>query len=519
MLLIVEKNPKFIALLKEHLKLDGLRPVFVDSCDDAIYLLQTAEVEFLLANLSVEKELNPLLALEKAAQAADIPRLFLESNKTRSLAFHFKVASDTAPMLKLPATISQLTKRMLRIKHGDDPLIGCKIGPKGQEVELIRCLGAGAMGTVYEGMQASLQRRVAVKFLSRDYQKSDPDAAQRFQNEARAVAQLRSNHIVQIYFTGEYQEHAYSVMEFLDGPSLEQYLRKKSPLRVGEGLRLALQVLQGLSEAHRHRQIHRDVKPANVMLNAKGEAVLLDFGLVRGVRAQELTQAGALLGTPRYMAPEQINGQRGDHRADIYSLGIMLYEMLLGEPPFKGKDLVSVLVKHVNQPLPRPDELGRKLDGTLFSLVERLCAKDPGERFQSADAATDAIRGYLATYQEHLNLISFSDPREVRKQLNPYSASAIGGEGQLTTRIGDVPPDRQHSLAVFQDLIRHLGEGEPSLGEFESATLTLPGSDWTLFPYRDGLAGLTSEAEGADEKLRQYHPEVLRSLLDSHQRS
>ncbi|CAM2007135.1 serine/threonine-protein kinase [Acanthopleuribacter pedis] len=512
-LLVVEKKPKFIESFRKHLALPDHEPLYVNRCADAAVLLQQGSVGFLLIDLDPGENLEQAVALLETAAAKRIPCLVLEHPKAADLVYQLRIHRDNGQFLKLPLKIPQVNAKMQQMKRGDDPMIGVKLGPVGQQVEIERRLGEGAMGTVYQGCDEALGRKVAVKFLNHQYLREDPDAARRFANEARAVARLRSNHIVQIFFTGTHEERPYSVMEWLQGPPLDSFLRQRGVLPVKEAVALAQQVLDGLDEAHRNQQIHRDVKPANIMLNTRGEAVLLDFGLVRGNSTQNLTQHGALLGTPRYMAPEQINGESIDGRIDLYAVGIILYEMVLGVAPFRGKDLVSVLMKHLNQPLPKPESLGRRLDPALFAILETFCAKDRDQRYPTALAAKEALTQYLARYQEPQGAETNVAPEFAAAELTPYSTAIFRDQrtqlGTQQTRDGALLDALPRLDALFQ----FFGEHHPELGAFEQGSLDHPGGSAALLAQSGGTAMVYSEAPKAGESLRHYHPDVLRALL------
>ncbi len=250
------------------------------------------------------------------------------------------------------------------------------------------------MGTVYEGYEATLDRKVAVKFLITN-PSDGPDIAKRFRHEARAVAQMRSPYIVAVHSVGAHNAVPYLVMEYVDGPTLATHLRKKEKLSVPDALRIVREILLGLAEAHKLGMVHRDLKPANIMLDHQGHPIILDFGLVRDASGENLTRAGMILGTPRYISPEQVRGRSVDQRTDLYSVGVMLFEMLVGVPPFSDKDHMVVLMKHVNEALPRPESFGHQMESGLFEIIDRLSRKLPVERFQNASEAIEAIENHL----------------------------------------------------------------------------------------------------------------------------
>ena len=270
--------------------------------------------------------------------------------------------------------------------------------PELKGVTLGQRIGRGGMADVYLGRHATLGRKVAVKLLHA-HLLDDPDLQRRFQAEARAVAQLRHPNIVQVYDFDVAAGQPYIMMEFIDGPSLDKllqaYHRSNRLLPLATVLRLIGQVAEGLDHAHAHGIVHRDIKPANILLRRgrgparteaekleTAEAVLTDFGIARVAHASTATLSGTLLGTPAYMAPEQVLGGEIDARTDIYSLGVVLYEALAGVKPFEpsGETPAAVLFRHVHEPLPALEREPPQLQG----VVERAMAKDPSDRYLTA---------------------------------------------------------------------------------------------------------------------------------------
>ncbi|MEZ4267430.1 MAG: protein kinase [Myxococcota bacterium] len=289
-----------------------------------------------------------------------------------------------------------------------DPWLGRTLG---SQFRVIRKLGAGGMGAVYLCEQLDVERYAVVKLMHAELSEN-PLAVSRFKREARAVARLNHPNIVQIYIFGETEDRAlYLAMEHVDGASLGSVLAQSARLAQPRALRIVDQVCAALSEAHAASVIHRDLKPDNVMLTDRlgnpDYVKVLDFGIAKllGDTPQdrgEMTREGHIAGTPRYMSPEQARGQALDARSDIYSLGVMLYEMLTGAHPFQATTAVDFLVKHVSEPPPRPSE--RFTDLILLPRVEaivlRCLAKSPAERFQSAADLQRAVRQALRDFPE-----------------------------------------------------------------------------------------------------------------------
>src|SRR5690606_24989532 len=199
--------------------------------------------------------------------------------------------------------------------------------------KILHLIGEGAMGKVYEARQLSLQRRVALKVLPVDPDSSDSNALTRFYREARSAAQLNHPNIVPVYGFGAEGNSYYYAMQFVQGRSVQQLIDAGEPLDERRVATWALNVARGLEAAHQEGVVHRDIKPANIMVRDDDEAVITDFGLSRLQRVKSITQEGALLGTPVYMAPEQARGDKVDHRVDVYALGATLYQCLCGQLP------------------------------------------------------------------------------------------------------------------------------------------------------------------------------------------
>ena len=212
-------------------------------------------------------------------------------------------------------------------------------------------IGAGGMSTVYRAFDVNLERRVAIKLLHREIA-ADSDQLERFRREARAVAQLSHPHIVGVIDAGEDESRPYIVFEYVEGETLKDRIRRLGRLPVDESLAYAIEIARALGCAHAHDIVHRDVKPQNVLIDDEGSAKVTDFGIARSLRDDGLTADGRVLGTTDYVSPEQALGHDVDGQSDIYSLGVVLYEMLTGDVPFHGENQVSVAMKHVREDLP-----------------------------------------------------------------------------------------------------------------------------------------------------------------------
>ena len=269
-------------------------------------------------------------------------------------------------------------------------LIGTQLG----KYEIQAELGRGGMATVYRAYQESLNRHVAVKVLAGQLA-HDGDFRQRFEREAKAVAQLDHPNILPIYDYGEDQQRdvVYFVTQLVEGGTLSQ--RMGQPLPIAEAVRIASGVAQALDCAHHHGIIHRDVKPSNILLTEDGRPLLSDFGIARIVQETHLTRTGTSLGTPQYMSPEQAKGEPLDFRADIYSLAVVLYEMLVGRPPFQADTDIAVLHQQVYEPPPPPRQLRSDIPRRLEKVILKALAKDPAKRYPTAGAMAQALERAL----------------------------------------------------------------------------------------------------------------------------
>ena len=259
--------------------------------------------------------------------------------------------------------------------------------------ELRATLGKGAMGTVYDGWDPAIARRVAIKTVSLPAD-PDPETAEelaRFRREAQAAGRLTHPNIVAIYDYGETSDLAYIVMEFVDGPTLKAALNNHEGFALSEVQRLMDDVLAGLQYSHDRGVVHRDIKPANIMLTSERRAKIADFGIAR-IETSSMTQTGTMLGTPAYMSPEQFTGQVVDARTDVYSAGVVLYQLLTGERPFEG-GLTAIMHKVLNTDPPAPSEIAVTVPSSMDAVVRRAMAKRPDDRYPSAAAFAEAIRG------------------------------------------------------------------------------------------------------------------------------
>ena len=257
--------------------------------------------------------------------------------------------------------------------------------------EIVAPVGEGGMAAVYKAYQPAMERFVAVKVLSRTLAESN-EFTNRFQREAILLAQLQHPHILPVFDYGQKDGYSYIVMPFLQNGTLAELLQARRRT-LSEIHQIMTQIGGALGYAHARGMIHRDVKPSNVLIDEQGNCLLTDFGLARMIQASDrLTSAGAIMGTPSYMSPEQGKGDSTDGRSDLYSLGVIFYEMLTGQVPYQDDFPMMVVIKHIRDPLPSVRELAPELTDTIERVVIKSLAKEPNERYQTAEDFVQAVK-------------------------------------------------------------------------------------------------------------------------------
>ena len=256
--------------------------------------------------------------------------------------------------------------------------------------EVQKCLGQGSMGIVYLAKDPSaLKRLVAIKVLRVD----DDEMRARFEREAELIGQFRHNHIVSVYDVGDHDGRPFITMEYVPGETLADKINNRESLTLGRRLALIEALCDGLAYAHARNVIHRDVKPANLVIDDDGELRILDFGIARSVASTDLTQLGMVMGTPRYMSPEQLDNPQVDHRSDIFSVGCVLYELLCYEPAFPGDQLDFVTYRIVHEAPKSLKAIDPRLPAGLSQVVDRALQKQRDKRYQSLTAMkADLVR-------------------------------------------------------------------------------------------------------------------------------
>jgi serine/threonine-protein kinase len=281
-------------------------------------------------------------------------------------------------------------------------------------------LGSGGMSTVYLAHDEVLDRPVAVKLLHREISE-EADQLERFRREARAAARLSHPNLVSVIDAGEDGGRPYIVFEYVEGETLKRRIQQVGGLSVDEAVAYAIEIGRGLTAAHGRKLVHRDVKPQNVLIDLDGRAKVTDFGIARSLESKGLTATGRVLGTTDYCSPEQAMGEDVDERSDVYSLGVVLYEMLSGDVPFQAETQVGVAMKHVNEPIPDIKARRPEVSAAVAAVVDRATAKDPRDRYSSVAEMV----------------------RDLESTLEIEAARRGGTSGEATSVLDSVPRERR----------------------------------------------------------------------------
>ncbi len=352
--------------------------------------------------------------------------------------------------------------------------------------QLFERLGRGGMAEVYRAHHISLDRYVAIKVLHA-FLADDPEFKERFEKEARNIARLKHPNIVQVYdFENDTEnESYYMVMELVEGPTLKDVLTRLSErgqvMPLPEAIRIIREAAGALAYAHSQKMIHRDVKPANLMLDRDNRVVLTDFGIAKIVTGAQFTASGGMVGTPAFMAPEQGLGDAGDERSDLYSLGVILFQLVTGQLPYDADTPLAIILKHLNEPIPTSRSINPQVPEPIDQIVQRLMAKDPVDRYQTANE----LIADLERFERGLPLADPNVPLEEHETLDlrPFSTRSTN---EIKPVKAEQPPRRRIPLLLWIILGGIIGVGIfvavqsgrlPLLGLFATptptATLTL----------------------------------------------
>jgi eukaryotic-like serine/threonine-protein kinase len=351
-------------------------------------------------------------------------------------------------------------------------------------------IGSGGMSTVYLAFDPTLERWVAIKMMHREFS-TQPDQLERFRREARSAAGLSHPHVVTVIDAGEDDGHPYIVLEYVEGETLKHRIRRQGRLPTGEAVAYAIEIGRALETAHAARLVHRDIKPQNVLIDAEGRAKVTDFGIARSLEQEGMTLAGRVLGTTDYVSPEQALGEPVTEQSDIYSLGVCLYEMLVGTAPFGGDTHVAVAMKHVREPMPDVRAARPDVSAALAAAVDRATAKNRRDRYRTIRAMVDDLEAVLAieaarageTTGEATTVLQALPsrrakfaPRRLRSPRLRLGLSILGllalvatgillAEGVETKRTGGANPPGQAPLAPVSLEGDAIGEFDPPPGD------------------------------------------------------
>lgn len=375
--------------------------------------------------------------------------------------------------------------------------------------EIAELIGTGGMAAVYRARQIRLRRDVAIKVMSPALA-ANAIFRERFEREAQASANLHHPNILTVYDYGEQDGQLYLVVDYVPGGTLRRWLKGAVPWQ--EAAKIVVQVAEALDYAHNQGVIHRDVKPNNILMTRDGRPLLADFGLVKPIQSERrLTASGVMLGTPDYMAPEQAQGLALDGRADIYALGVMLFEMLTGQHPYTGETPMSVVVKHLTEPMPRPSAINPAVPTALDDIVARATAKMPNERFQRAGEMACALRTVLTSGATLELSTEWGAPSSV-------SSAPVSLTQALLLRVSSLARARLWAalaailvaavaVVLFVSLVLSKDEGGGSLGVVPTARL-----DETMILVAQFKARADSESFDVSQRIYDKLADDLRQL-------
>ncbi|WP_420824109.1 Stk1 family PASTA domain-containing Ser/Thr kinase [Thermoflavimicrobium daqui] len=319
----------------------------------------------------------------------------------------------------------------------------------GDRYEVISRIGGGGMAVVYKARDLLLNRMVAIKILSESLS-NDSEFIRRFSREAQAAGSLSHPNVVNVYDVGREDFIHYIVMELIEGPTLKQYILDQGPLSVEESARIAMQICDGLGHAHDNQIVHRDIKPHNIMLHKHGQAKVTDFGIARAASSSTITQQGSMMGSVHYFSPEQARGGQIEERSDIYSLGVVLYEMLTGRLPFDGDTAVSIALKHLQEDPEDPRKFNPSIPDHVVSIVSRAMQKDPNMRYPSIHAMRQDLEQALQFMSNH----TYSSPQHYQNKPPFQQFERMNKSEKPKPYVKPDPPRRENKSFVGKIVVQ-----------------------------------------------------------------
>jgi serine/threonine protein kinase len=378
--------------------------------------------------------------------------------------------------------------------------------------EIIEEIGKGGMGTVYKAYDSKIREVVALKLLKPEIA-SDLEVIERFRNEIKLARQVSHRHVCRMYDLGEEWLSIYISMEYVAGEDLKSFIRRSGHLNEPKAVDLARQILEGLVEAHRLGVVHRDLKPQNIMIDKEGNAKIMDFGIARSLHTRGVTGTGVIIGTPEYMAPEQAEGRDVDHRADIYALGAILFEMVTGRVPFEGATPLSVVLKHRSEPPADPQTINAQISAGLSRVILKCLEKTKERRYQTAAEVLEDLsaveKGLPVTRQvtaktKPLTTREITVKFSLRKVLVPALAVGavivLGGIFVINKAVRRVTPERNRPGAIS---LPDITSGQKPGPQIRRADIPVPPGPESGSARTDGAKSLPSN-RGAASAIMGY---------------